>query len=90
MALGSNCWVHVSYFELYFGNLRFTFQDSDGWHTETVDDEGDVYPHWTSLALDAAGRPYISYFDNRFGDNEFGLRFATRVDTVFLPLVTRD
>lgn len=90
LALNDLCQVHVSYFELYNGDLEFTYQDASGWHTETVDDQGDAWPYWTSLALDAAGRPYISYYDDSFGDNEFGLRFAYKVDVVYLPLLTKD
>jgi hypothetical protein len=85
LALDSNCQVHVSYFETYNGDLRYTYEDISGWHTETVDDNGDVWPYWTSLALDAAGLPHISYYN----DSPAGLSYAYKVYAVYLPLVLR-
>ena len=85
LALDSLCRVHVSYFELGNGDLRYTYQDISGWHTETVDDQGDAWPYWSSLALDSAGLPHISYYD----DSHFGLSHAYKVHTAHLPVVLR-
>ncbi len=42
--------------------MRYADQDASGWHTETVD--ADLVGLSMSLALDAAGKPHISYYHN--------------------------
>ncbi len=55
----------------YFSDLLFSWRDASGWHTETVDEEGRV-GLFSSLALDSAGNPHISYTD----DSEADLKYA--------------
>lgn len=86
LALDSLCRVTVSYFELYNGDLRYSYQHSGGKQIETVDDEGDTWPYWSSLALDSSDRPYISYYD----DSHFGLSYAYRAHVTHLPLVLQN
>ena len=46
-----------------------------GWHIETVDSE-DYVGYESSLALDSAGNPHISYYDN----TNYALKYATLKD----------
>ncbi len=67
LALDSGGHPHISYC-LYDGNqytcteLRYAFHDGTDWHVEVVDDAG--VGSYSSLALDAAGQPHISYYDS--------------------------
>jgi hypothetical protein len=86
LALDSSCQQHIAYFETYNGDLRYRYNGIHGWEMETVDDEGDAWPYWVSLALTSAEQPCMSYYD----DSLFGLSYACRVHASYLPHVTRD
>lgn len=81
--------THISYRDLTYLDLKYAYKDASGWHVETVDGMGTgAYPDvgaWTSLAVDANGRPHISYYD---AHND-SLKYAYRPFTVFLPAVFR-
>jgi hypothetical protein len=62
LALDENDNPHIGYFDANKSDLKYAFQDDEGWHVTPVDQDGLVGPH-TSLALDSNGYPHISYFD---------------------------
>ena len=54
--------VHISYYDVSNGDLKYATDASGAWKTYTVDAAGDV--GWnTSLALDGAGKVHITYLD---------------------------
>ncbi len=57
-------------------DLKYAWRDGSGWHTETVDSEGYV-GKCSSLVLDGAGNPRISYFDDS-NDTKDDLKYAWR------------
>lgn len=70
LALSEEGRPHISYYYRYYddqyhawGMLRYAWHDGTAWQIETVDRAGDV-GRYTSLALDAADRPHISYYDD--------------------------
>jgi len=54
--------THISGFDEGGKRLLYLCRDNVGWHTEVVDDEGDV-GYCTSLALTTDGYPHIAYAD---------------------------
>jgi hypothetical protein len=54
---------HISYFDRTNGDLKYTWHNGTSWQIETVDSEGYVGGR-TSLALNGAGQPHISYDGN--------------------------
>ena len=54
----------------------YSYKDTAGWHTESVDTEGWVGPY-VSLALDSLNQPHISYLSLDGQD----LKYAFKVDT---------
>lgn len=87
LALDSWGQPHISYHDIGNVDLKYAYKDATGWHVETVTgSEGDVGSYSTSLALDSFDQPHISYYD----DTGEKLMYASRLHTVFLPLVLRD
>jgi len=76
LALDQEGYPHISYHDPYGDDLKYAYRtdslESGGWHLEVVDGEGWV-GQYTSLALDAAGWPHISYWDQTTAD----LHYAT-------------
>jgi hypothetical protein len=74
---------HIAYFyrENFERKLKYAFREGGEWVLETVDPvarAGNV-----SIALDAEGRPHVSYFDALRGD----LKYAHRTAAGWLPEV---
>ena len=73
---------HIAYGE---SHLYYAYYDGSKWHYETVDSSPGVGVH-AALALDTAGKAYISYRDSTNGDlkyatNESGTWATTTVDS---------
>jgi hypothetical protein len=66
LALDANALPHIAYtFNPAAGigyYLKYAYYDGSSWHTEIVDNDGDVGKN-PSLALDSYGNPHISYPD---------------------------
>jgi len=66
IAVDSNDLPHIAY--LYYiqapetAHLRYAYLDGDVWRIETVDSDG-LAGGYTSIALDSADRPHISYYE---------------------------
>jgi hypothetical protein len=54
---------HISYNDFNHGTLKYASFDGSTWSIQTVDNIGTIGGH-PSLALDASGRAYISYYDS--------------------------
>jgi hypothetical protein len=69
---------HISYYDRTNGDLKYARWTGSagstaltaGWSIQTVDSGGDVGSH-ASLALDAAGNPHISYYDDTNDDLKY-------------------
>jgi hypothetical protein len=94
LALDGSDHPHVSYcgWDEYFHNyqVKYAYHDASGWHTETVDTAGgwgQSEDQHTSLVLDGAGRPGISYY--HYGDHELKHAYCDasgwRTETVESP-----
>jgi hypothetical protein len=62
-----NGYPRISYIEWLGGascNLKYAYKDGSGWHTELVDSGIPSTAAWTSLSIDSAGYPKISYYAN--------------------------
>ena len=70
--------VHISYYDSSNGNLKYATNAYGMWMTTTIDSSIGDYDvnnsgHSSSIALDASGNVYISYYD-RLGT---ALKYAT-------------
>jgi hypothetical protein len=63
--------------------MCYTYQDGAGWHTEVADNDGEG-GMYCSLALDGAGFPHMTYFDNFPDDVRYAYKDAQgwHVETV--------
>jgi len=97
LALDASDHPHISYFDYDNFDLKYAHLDSSGlgqaqgWQIETVDGRACLVNVglYTSLALDASGRPHISYHDLDNG----ALKYAWGEEAsyhIYLPLVLRN
>jgi len=81
--LDSSGYPHISYYQ-DGGGLKYARRTGSQWLNQVVQD-GWLVGSYTSLALDAADRPRISYHDGDFR----ALRFAFPIIQVYFPIVGR-
>ncbi len=62
IALDSNKYPHISYYDSTNYDLKYAKWDGDIWQIESVDTEGAV-GQYTSIALDGLDYPHISYYN---------------------------
>ena len=79
IAVGADDTLHISYYHLTDGDLKYVTNASGAWMAEVVDGAGDRGAH-SSLALDADGHPHIAYQERDLKTNpEVGsLVYATK------------
>jgi hypothetical protein len=91
LALDGDGYPHVSYYDVDGENLKYTYQDEDGWYPEIVDDAGDV-GRWSSLAIDGAGSVHIAYYDATNDTVKYAYKASDGGEAgyrVYVPLVVR-
>ena len=81
LALDGSGYPHISYCHSdstysYCESLKYAYQNSSGWHIETVDSKAGV-GEYSSLALDGDGYPRIAYHDLSNHDLKYAYRDAT-------------
>jgi hypothetical protein len=67
--------VHVSYYDVDNGDLKYAFYNGLTWSVTTVDSTG-VVGLYTSIVLDSSGRPHISYYDQTNGNLKYAFKTA--------------
>jgi hypothetical protein len=68
----------VYFYDDYPKRLRYTFKDSDGWHTQIVDDAF-CAGMYASLAVNDYGEPRIAYWE----PDARGLTFASMLEAIW-------
>jgi len=76
IALDSNDYPHISYYDDTNGDLKYVKRTGTGWSIEILDSFGDV-GKYTSIALDSNGYPHISYYDDTNKDLKYVKRTGT-------------
>jgi len=72
LALQSDGFPAISYFDATKQNLKYASFDGNSWHIEIIDSEGDV-GRSSALLFDSADRPHISYWDKSQGHLKYAL-----------------
>jgi hypothetical protein len=66
-------YLHISYYNATYGDLKYAYKDVSGWHTETADGGASV-GLYSSLAIDGSGYPHVTYYAEANGDLKYGRR----------------
>ena len=67
--------LHVAYYDIDNGDLKYARGSGETWAIHTVDSAGDT-GLYTSIALDAGGAPWIAYFQKAGADPDAGVTAA--------------
>jgi hypothetical protein len=78
LKLDSKNRIHISYTDSIHGFLKYAVKENGAWNIEIADDS-EFVGHYTSLALDKDGAPYISYTVDK-SPNKPDLWFAKKVE----------
>jgi hypothetical protein len=71
IVLDRDGYPQISYYDDDTQDLKYAYQDNQGWHKETVDSDGDV-GSWSSLAIDQSGNLHVAYYDATNGTVKYG------------------
>jgi hypothetical protein len=74
IAVGSDGYPQISYFQYDLSQLKYAHKDFGGWHIETADNGGYVGWH-SSIQLDAANAPHVAYYE---WHSAYALKYAVR------------
>ncbi|MEK6646311.1 MAG: FlgD immunoglobulin-like domain containing protein [Candidatus Firestonebacteria bacterium] len=74
IAIDSNNKVHIGYYDVTNGDLKYATNISGSWVTSTLDSSGTV-GWWSSIAIDSNNKVHIGYYDATNGD----LKYATNI-----------
>ncbi len=78
IALDSNEFPHISYYDDTNDALKYAYQDGGGWTVETVDTGlGLVIVNTSGIGIDSSGYPHISYFDNANDNLKYAYKDGT-------------
>jgi predicted CXXCH cytochrome family protein len=61
IALDTDGYPHISYYDHTNGDLKYAYKDGSGWHIETADNLEATLGCESSIALDTSGYPHIGY-----------------------------
>lgn len=62
LAIDSNNYSHIAYYDGQYKNLKYSYAAEDGWHSSLVDMSADV-GLYVAMVLDSDDRPHIVYYD---------------------------
>ncbi|UCC79340.1 MAG: hypothetical protein JSW64_13875, partial [Candidatus Zixiibacteriota bacterium] len=79
LALDSQDYPHIAYYDTDFEDLRYAYFDGSEWAIDIVDSIGNA-GIYCSIALDSQDRPHISYQQEYLG-YYWSLKYATLSDT---------
>jgi hypothetical protein len=65
--IDSEEYSHISYYDSTSKKLKYSFEDANGWHSFTIDSNGDK-GEFSSIVLDYFGYWHIMYYDRDSGD----------------------
>lgn len=76
IAIDRQGYPHITYIDGTKAELKYAWEDKQGWHAEIVDQLSAIEADWdhTSLQIDKHGLPHVAYYDPSLG----ALKYASR------------